>query len=381
MAERLALMSQRLTVVQVLPALESGGVERGTLEVARYLAQQGHRSIVISAGGRLVTQLEAEGSEHITWPIGSKSLLTLRLIPRLRRFIEDNHIDIVHVRSRFPAWITFLAWKSLPASSRPRFITTVHGRYSVSRYSRIMTQGEQVIVVSEMIRDYVLKHYPVQQNRLRLNYRGIDPASFPYGYKPDKAWLSQWYEDFPQSRGKNLLTLPGRITRWKGQLDFINLIDQLRHKHPAIHGLIVGEVKADKTGFQQELEQEIKRRNLQNYISFTGHRQDVREVMALSSIVLSFSTQAEAFGRTTLEALSLGIPVIAYAHGGVAEQLAEILPAGQIAGGDVEQAVKLAERWLQQPPVVPDSHPFQLDTMLKTTLSVYQDALHLPRPA
>lgn len=374
-------MSQRITVVQVLPALESGGVERGTLEVARYLVQQGHRSIVISAGGRLVAQLEAEGSEHVRWPIGSKSLLTLRLIRRMRRFFEDNHVDIVHARSRFPAWISFLAWKSMSPSFRPRFITTVHGRYSVSPYSRIMTRGEQVIVVSDMIRDYVLKHYPVQPNRLRLNYRGVDPAAFPYRYQPDESWLSHWYGEFPQTQGKKWITLPGRVTRWKGQLDFICLIDQLRYQHPDIHGLIVGEVKADKTGFQQELEQQISRRGLQEYISFTGHRQDVREVLAISSIVLSFSTQAEAFGRTTLEALSLGVPVIAYAHGGVAEQLAEILPAGQVAVGDVQQAAQLADRWLQQPPIVPDSHPFQLDTMLKTTLSVYQDALRLPRSA
>jgi glycosyltransferase involved in cell wall biosynthesis len=381
MAERLALMSQRLTVVQVLPALESGGVERGTLEVARYLVMQGHRSIVISAGGRLVAQLVAEGSEHVDWPIGSKSLLTLRLISRLRHFLADNDVDIVHARSRFPAWISFLAWKSMPVSSRPRFITTVHGRYSVSPYSRIMTRGEQVIVVSDMIRDYVLRHYPVQQSRLRLNYRGVDPAVFPYGYKPNENWLSAWYAQYPETYGKTLLTLPGRITRWKGQLDFIKFVDQLRHKHPAIHGLIVGEIKADKTGVQQELEQEITRRGLQKHISFTGHRRDVREVMAISSIVLSFSTQAEAFGRTTLEALSLGIPVIAYAHGGVAEQLAEILPAGQVAVGAVDHASQLAERWLQQPPIVPDSHPFQLETMLKTTLTVYRDALHLPRHA
>lgn len=374
-------MSQRLTVVQVLPALESGGVERGTLEVARYLVQQGHRSIVISAGGRLVSQLEQEGSEHITRPIGSKSLLTLKLIPQLRNFLKDNEVDIIHARSRFPAWISFLAWKTMPVSSRPRFITTVHGRYSISPYSRIMSRGEQVIVVSEMIRDYVLKHYPVQANRLHLNYRGVDSTTFPYGHKPDDDWLTQWYGQYPQTRGKTLLTLPGRITRWKGQLDFIRLIDAVRHKYPDIHGLIVGEAKAGKAVFQQELEQEITRRGLQSYISVTGHRGDVREVMAISSIVLSFSTQAEAFGRTTLEALSLGIPVIAYAHGGVAEQLAEILPAGQIAVGNIQQATQLAEQWLQQPPIVPDSHPFQLETMLKTTLSVYQHALQLPRSA
>ena len=118
---------KKLTVVQILPALESGGVERGTLEVGRYLVQNGHRSIVISAGGRMVEQLRREGSEHIAWDVGAKSLWSLRFVPRLRRFLRDNQVDILHARSRMPAWLAWLAWRGMEPIHRPRFVTTVHG--------------------------------------------------------------------------------------------------------------------------------------------------------------------------------------------------------------------------------------------------------------
>ncbi len=371
-------MPRRLNIIQVLPALESGGVERGTLEVARYLVAQGHRSIVISAGGRLVETLLAQGSEHLSWSIGSKSLLTLKYIPRLIKFIQDNKIDILHVRSRFPAWLCYLAWKKMPVSQRPRLITTVHGQYSVSPYSRIMTRGERVIVVSEMIRNYVLQHYPVDPKRLWLNYRGVDPAHFYHGYQPQQRWLQDWYRDYPQTRGKQLLTLPGRISRWKGQLDFIEALAEIRQHQSNVHGLIVGETKTGKAHFQRELEQRIAQLGLEEHITLTGHRSDIREVMAISTLVMSLSQQPEAFGRTTLEALSLGVPVIAYNHGGVAEQMKVILPEGLVEPADQHQLLARSLAWLDSRPRLQKTHPFQLQNMLDTTMAVYQDVLSEP---
>ena len=367
-------MTDQLTVVQVLPALESGGVERGTLEVGRYLASLGHRSFVISAGGRLVDTLRQQGSEHINWNIGRKSLATFRLIPRLRRFLVNNRVDILHVRSRMPAWVCYLTWKSLPKASRPKFITTVHGTYSVNGYSRIMTKGEQILVVSEKIREYVTTQYGVQKN-LTLNYRGIDRREFPYGYQPNNAWLSHWYQSFPQTRGKLLITLPGRITRWKGQADFIEIIAELKKYYSDVHGLIVGETKKGKSAFLGELQQRATELGVLNDVSFIGHRSDLREIMSISNIVMSLSLQPEAFGRVSIEALSLGVPVIAYAHGGVEEQLTAVLPEGKVSTGDKAAVVSLSTKWLLAPPVVPESHPFVLESMLETTLSVYKRAL------
>jgi glycosyltransferase involved in cell wall biosynthesis len=366
--------TRKLTILQVLPALESGGVERGTLEVGKYLSEHGHRSIVMSAGGRLVEQLQREGSEHVTWNIGAKRLSTLRLVLRLRRFLIENQVDILHVRSRMPAWVCYLAWKGMERTTRPRFVTTVHGPYSVNAYSAVMTKGERVIVISEMIRDYVLKNYEgVDPTKLRLIYRGVDAAIYPYGYRPTQEWLERWHTQYPATQGKQLLTLPARITRWKGQEDFIDLIARIKDKVPNAHGLIVGETKDCKDQFLAELQSKAAALGVGDRITFTGHRCDLREVMAVSTIVFSLAREPEAFGRTTLEALSLGIPVIGYNHGGVAEQLRQILPSGSVAVRDVAGAAQLLERWLVVHPQVPNQSIFTLEKMLESTLSVYYE--------
>lgn len=370
---------RKLTVVQILPALESGGVERGTLEVGKHLVEHGHRSIVISAGGRLVEQLQREGSRHVAWDIGRKSLWTLRLIPRLRRFLRDNRVDILHARSRMPAWIGYLAWRGMDPKTRPHFVTTVHGPYSVNTYSAVMTKGERVIVISKMIRDYVLSNYPgVDAGKLRLIYRGVDPGHFRHGYRPPDAWLADWYRQFPHTRGKRLITLPARITRWKGQEDFIELLAQIKDHAPEAHGLIVGETKPGKEHFLEQLQARAADLGVADRVTFTGHRSDLREVMAISDIVLSLSREPEAFGRTTIEALGLGVPVIAYDHGGVGEQLATILPAGAIPVGAIEPAARLVQAWLAAPPPVPETHAFTLHNMLSATLALYCELVTEP---
>src|SRR5690606_25764937 len=149
-------MSRALTVVQLLPALESGGVERSTLEIADALVRGGHRAVVVSAGGRLVPRLAESGATHVTLDIGRKSPATLRTVRPLRAWLAREGADIVHARSRLPAWIGWRALRGMPAASRPRFVTTVHGLNSPSRYSAIMTRGERVICVSGTVRDYVL---------------------------------------------------------------------------------------------------------------------------------------------------------------------------------------------------------------------------------
>jgi glycosyltransferase involved in cell wall biosynthesis len=143
---------RRLTVAQLLPALESGGVERSTLEIAGALAAAGHRALVVSAGGRLLPALEATGARHLALAIGRKSPLVLRHVRRLRRWFADEGVDIVHARSRLPAWLAWRALRGMEPARRPRFVTTVHGLNSPSRYSAIMARGERVVCVSETVR-------------------------------------------------------------------------------------------------------------------------------------------------------------------------------------------------------------------------------------
>ena len=369
----LRAMAESLTVVQMLPALEGGGVERGTLEVAKELVRRGHRSIVISAGGRLVEHLVAEGSEHVAWPVGAKRLSTLLLIPRLARFLREQRPDVLHLRSRLPAWVGYWACKGLQQDERPHLITTVHGLYRVGRYSSVMTRGERVIAVSRTIREYILKNYPaVDPGRIQVIYRGVNPPQFPFGYKPSEDWYRDWRRSYPQLQGKRVLALPGRITRRKGHEDLIHLIKRLRADGLAVHGLIVGGAEASKRSYLNELKARVIDAGLEQDLSFTGHRSDIREVMAVSDLVLSLSREPESFGRTVLEALSLGVPVIGYGHGGVGEVLDQVFPAGLVPLGDTGALQQRVVDFITSAPPVPREHPFSLQRMLDETLDLYE---------
>ena len=363
-----------LTVCQLLPALDGGGVEQGTLEVAAALVHAGHRSLVISAGGRLLPGLLASGSEHITWPIGHKSPITLRLIPRLRRLLAIEGVDILHARSRLPAWITWLAWRQMDPATRPRFITTVHGLYSVNAYSAVMTKGERVIAVSAHARDYVLQQYPgVDPGRVVVIPRGVDVAGLQTHYRPDDVWMSNWRQQYPELENRYVVTLPGRVSHRKGVLDLIRIIAALKARGIAVHGLIVGEMPARKHSLAKELQSVIAAAGLTGLITLTGFRADVREIISVSSVVLSLSHQPEAFGRTVNEALGLGVPVAGYAHGGVGEQLAQHFPAGLVPPGDVNAMAERLLEWSATPPSMDDVQVYALQDMLDSTLALYDE--------
>ncbi|WP_027853540.1 glycosyltransferase family 4 protein [Marinobacterium litorale] len=364
-----------MKVMQVLPALDSGGVERGTLEVAEYLVNQGHESLVVSAGGRLVDELCAAGSRHIELDLGIKSPWTFRHVFAVRRLLRKERPDILHLRSRMPAWVCWLAWRGLPEQDRPHLVTTVHGLYSVSGYSAIMCRGERVIAVSQTVKAYIQQNYPqTADERIRLIYRGIDANDFPADYQPSEAWREAWYDQYPQLKGQQVLTLPGRLTRLKGHGDFIDLIASLRLSGQPVHGLIVGGEDPKRRAYAQELRARVKELGLEDSIHFTGARSDIREIYAVSDIVFSLSTKPESFGRTVAEALSMKVAVVGYAHGGVGEILAAVFPQGRVELGDSET---LQKRVLEQlkTPSVPGEMPFLRETMLEQTLACYSECL------
>lgn len=370
--------AKRLTVLQVLPALESGGVERGVLEIAEALVDQGHRSLVVSAGGRMVRELVDRGSEHFACPIGAKSPLTLRWIPWLRKFLVREHVDVIDIHSRLPGWITWLAWKSLPAAKRPRLISTLHGLHSVNRYSGIMCCGETVIVVSETVRQYVLQNFPhVSAGKLRLIHRGIEDAEYPRGYQPPSSWKDSFFGEFPHLREQPLITLPGRITRLKGHQDFLQLLVNLRDSGVPAHGLIVGGAEPSKTHYFDEIRRLVEELGLQDRVTFTGHRTDLKQIYAISRVVVSLSKTPESFGRTVAEALSIGTPVVGYNHGGVAEILAAEFPEGAIEEGDVAGLTRRVQSLLErQTPAVISPNCFPKKAMLQKTLDVYAEICH-----
>ncbi len=372
-----------MKVLQILPELNSGGVERGTLEVAAHLVREGYDALVVSNGGRQVEALVHSGARHIAMPVHKKRLGTLLQVRPLRRLFETERPDIVHIRSRVPGWVAWLALRKMSSTERPRLVSTVHGFYSVNAYSAIMTRGERVIAVSECIRDYVRAHFPrTPESAVRVIPRGVEPGRYPRGFEPDAGWLVDWQREQANLKGKITLLLPGRITRLKGHEDFFGLIAGLKAGGLPAHGLVVGDTHPKKRAYLDELRASVSARGLDEDISFLGHRSDLREIMAVSDLVLSLSQQPESFGRTVVEALSLGRRFVGYDHGGVGEQLRVIFPAGCVRLGDVEGLLETTRRvLLERPEPGPIPAAYTLEAMCRATEAVYRDLLATPRAA
>ncbi len=363
-----------LTVVQILPALQNGGVERGTLEVAKELVLKGHRAVVISSGGTMVEELQSYGAEHVTLLVQKKSLFSLRHVKKLRETLLEINPDVIHTRSRLPAWLTYLAWKKMPIIGRPRWLSTVHGLYSINRYSKVMTKAERIVVVSKTAKDYVINNYPeTKPEQVKLIYRGIDPKQFPHNYIPEVDWLEKWQQQLPQLMGKKVLTLPGRITRLKGHDSFIRLIKKLIESGEQVHGLVVGGAHSSKKRYMQELETQIQQFGLTEHITFTGNRDDIREIYAVSDLIFSLSNKPESFGRTVLEPLAMGRPVIAWDYGGVGEILDAMFPQGKVNKGDNQTLFKTTMEQLKLPSRPARENPFLLQTMLDSILELYRE--------
>ncbi len=377
-------MSERkLVVVQLLPALNAGGVERSTLEIADALVKAGHRAIVVSAGGRLVAQLLETGAEHVELDVGAKSPLALRHVPALRRIFRDA--DIVHARSRLPAWLAWLALYGMkgnkPPASKPRFVTTMHGLNSPSRYSAIMARGERVICVSRTVRDYLLQHYPrTDEKKLVVIPRGINAAQFPHNDGKRDA-RAQAAAQLPQLGGDGpLLLLPGRGTRLKGHADALRLLAALRGDGLDARLWLPGARAPGRDAYLAELGREAARLGIENVVVFSEATPRIAQAYAASDLVLQLSRKPEAFGRTVLEALAIGRPVLGWAHGGVGELLKELQPQGASAPFDFDELQRRAHSLLRAPPALPPAIPYTLQAMQDATLRLYAQLAHTPSP-
>ena len=363
-----------MRILQVLPALNSGGVERGSAELARELVRHGHESIVLSSGGRLVDQLEAEGSRHIIMPIHRKALASFGQIRPVRRLIQELKPDVIHVRSRLPAWIIWLAWRGLPKASRPALVSTFHGMYSANAYSAIMAKPQHLIAISKCVEQYILTNYKVAPERITIIQRGVDTQAFSPA-PPESHWLEQLYRDYPQLKDKKLILMPGRLTRWKGQEAFLDMMTDLIQRDPEAHGVVVGGAEQNKEGYLVELKSRTAELGLERHITFTGHRSDIVQFYRLADVVCHMSNKPEPFGRTLTEALAVGTPVVAFDRGGAAESLSACFPTGLVPPDDLQAFAERVHQLLNQQAHI-EVHPeFRLENQVQATLEVYRKAM------
>ena len=311
-----------MNVLQVLPALDTGGVERGTVEMTQAIVAAGGQALVASAGGRLVAAIERAGGRHVALSLMTKDPLNIYLnAGRLARVIRAHGVQLVHARSRAPGWSAYLAARrtGLP------FVTTWHGVYGEDfpgkhLYNSVMARGQRVIAISRYVAERVAAGYQVPPARLRMIPRGVDTALFdPTRVSGDRVHRLAQAWRLPQ--GARTVMLPARLTRWKGAETLLDALAAL----PAARDVFCVLVGSDqgRHAFGRALEARARALGMAGRLRLTGHCEDMPAALMLADAVVSASLKPEPFGRSVIEAQAMGRPVIAFNHGGAAETVAD----------------------------------------------------------
>lgn len=371
------LTKPALRILQILPALDAGGVERTTVDVTEALIEKGHTAHVLSAGGRMEEEILALGGHLHNASIGSKNILSL--IPRIfliLKLIKTYDINIIHARSRAPAWPAFFAAKI----SRTKFVTTYHGIYnSKSRlktfYNSIMTKADAIIANSEFTRAHIINTHGIKADQITSIPRGVDMKLF------DPMKVSQDMIDDQRAKWGNkddkFIVLPGRLTRWKGQLD---AIDALAHLPKNCLLILVGDAQG-REGYVNEIKTKITALSLKDRVIIEGHRTDIPLILSSADVVLSASNEPEAFGRVAIEAQAMSRPIVATALGGALETVDSRKTGWLVEAKNspaMAQAIKRALAWPQYDGAQARSRIaryFSRKSLQVKTLKVYSDLL------
>jgi glycosyltransferase involved in cell wall biosynthesis len=322
-------------------------VERGTLEIAEAQIAAGFRAIVASAGGEMVPALEALGAKHITLPLNAKSPFAIwRNAAALAALARAEGVALIHARSRAPAWSVLIAAKraGLP------FVTTYHGAYNEGVpgkrfYNSVMARGDRVIAISHFIADLIRARHGVAEAKLRVIPRGVDPRRFDPALVGAER-LDKLRTAWGLPEGRPIIMLPARVTRWKGQMVLVEAMARLPGESLA---LLVGDAE-ERPAFKAELLARIESLGLQDRVRLLGHANDMPAALLLADVVIHASTDAEAFGRTVIEAQAMARPVIASDLGAPRETVAEGITGWRIPPGDAAALAEAIGKALALPP-------------------------------
>ena len=373
-----------VTVLQVLPSLGAGGgVERGTVEITEALVARGCRALVVTNGAGGEHKIKRVGGEPLVLPVHSKNpLVMFANISRLETIIKKENVQIIHARSRAPAWSAYFAAKRTGVA----FVTTFHGAYSAGNglkrvYNSVMARGERVIAISSFIAGHLHQVYGVESKIIRMIPRGVDPNQFNVAsVSAERVGIlsTKWRLE----EGLPVIMLPGRLTRWKGQVELIQAVGKLDRRD--FRCLLVG-ADQGRVGYRRELENLINRHGLNEIVRIVDHCDDMPAAYMMSDVVVSASTDPEAFGRVMIEAQAMGVPVIASDHGGARESILEGKTGWMFPPSDVDALARILEMVLDLPEEARLSlskkaidhvnSNFSKKAMCEKTLDVYSEIL------
>ncbi len=335
--------------MQVTPQLDTGGVERTTLEMAEAISRAGGLALVASAGGRLEPDLKAAGGELLRLPVHSKNpIVALANAFRLARAIRQRGIVLVHARSRAPAWSALLAARLTGAA----FVTTYHGIYNARGalkrfYNSVMARGDLVIANSNYTRAHILAHHKIAPERVVAIPRGVDLDVFDPALVNSEtvaALRASW--GLPAGDERCVVMVPARLTRWKGQLVLLQAVRLLTSRAPKSAKFIIAGDAQGREAYVAEMQAYIAENQLHEQVAIVGHLGQMAPAFAASDIAVFPVIEPEAFGRGAVEAQAMGVPVIASNLGGFAETIVEAETGRLVAPGDANALATALEQMI-----------------------------------
>lgn len=380
---------QGATIMQIIPELEAGGAERTTVDIAGGLVHAGARALVATTGGRLVAELQAKGGDWIEFPAKTKNPLRMYWnIRKLTKILRKENVQLIHARSRAPAWVAYFAAKRLGLP----FVTTYHGSYSAKSaaktlYNSIMARGDVVIANSIYTGELIRANHPVSNGKIRVIYRGTDLNAFSSSnISSDRVFKMR--SSWGLIADERVVLLAARLTPWKGARVLIEAACLLKKRGVQNVVYVLAGDPQGRSSYIKELDDMVLRRGLSGIVRRVGHVDDIAAAVFTASVITVPSTAPEAFGRVAVEAQALGTPVIVSDLGAVPETVLAppSVPAEQRTGWHVkpadpeeladaiESALSLRPSSLEALAVRARRHVgqlFSLDRMVGDTLDIY----------
>jgi len=386
-------MKKKVKVLQVIPHLGYGGAETGCYDLAHFLPEQGCKSFIVTSGGELLKYVDKKKVKLFKLPVQSKNPILILFNAIVISFlILIYNINIVHVRSRAPAWSCFLATKL----TFRKIVSTFHGTYNFSNkikkfYNSIMVRSDLVIAGSNFIFSHITENYGnfflEKKRKLLVIFRGININYFnPQKILPRK--LDKFYKQHNIDRNKFIILLPGRLTPWKGQKIFIEAIKLLYEKSdiPSFEAILLGSDQG-RNVYKKQLIDLVLQHRLNNIIKFIDHCEEMPIAYGSASLVCSCSYEPEAFGRVSVEAQSMQIPVIASNIGGSKETIIENKTGYLFKNKDPIDLANLIATVMQKKYNILESlgiegrknvlKKFNVDKMCQTTFTEYKKLIEL----
>jgi glycosyltransferase involved in cell wall biosynthesis len=382
-----------LVIMQILPELNSGGVERGVVDISKAVSEAGFESIVVSSGGQMVSQFFNSKVNHIKLPLASKNPFTIyKNSKKIAKIIIQHKVDLVHIRSRAPAWSAYFACKKTGC----KIISTVHGSYSTNlinkqlskwkiRYNSVMVKPKFIIAVSNFIKDYIYQNYSASENlkikEIKIIHRGVDTNYF-CNSNVGQYRIMQTMEKWDVPEDKHIIMLPGRVTSWKGHEFLINSLTKVKNQN--FFCVIVGSLDNHQKFFKK-LEQQIINNNLEGKIRIVGEYKDMPAAYLVSDVIISASIRPEAFGRVAIEAGAMGRIVVATNIGGSLETVIEDKTGFLVEVNNISKMAEAIDKVLSMPKDQKEqmqknainhiAQNFSNQKMLDQTIKFYQQIL------